>query len=524
MFTTRMEKLLLCVSEQRATAACWRGGRIVHMEHFARSDLGLAAFRDFLAPHPGTPVFMLVDAAAEDYRIEALPHCSGAERRQMVARKLKQHYRNTPYTAACLQDREPTGRRDDRYLFCALTDAELADRWIGIIRAQALLLAGVYLLPMISAALPGGLRVPGTNILIASAHADSLRLTFLRDRHVRMSRVMRADAAQGADVTRLFLSEISNTRLYLHALRSATLDEPLTVLLIDRNDELEHVAAAIVHESPAVECVRAGHADLCTKLRIEPRHLAFSPDSVHLHLLGLGPRAESIAPAAATRRHERHRTRKKIYATCAAITSVAAVWSAVNGWTAYETRAQADEVTRRIANEDAQYQRIAAQFPRSPASGEAMKRTVELSKTLRENAREPLPMMAAISQALQPSPDIVLREFGWTYSGTDIQKGPDAAVPSAAATPTAASPPARKQSAYLLGEIRPFGGDYRAAIASIEALADRLRRNPHVAEVRTTRMPLDVRPNAILSGTTLESRAQAGSAEFEILIVYEPRV
>jgi hypothetical protein len=522
MFTARVEKLLVCVSEQQATAACWRRGRIVDLQRFAHGAQGFAGFREFLAPYADTPLFMLVDAAEEDYRIEALPHCVGEERRQMVARRLKQHYRNTQYAAAWLQDREPTGRRDDRFLFCALNNAERLDEWLRAVHARDLLLAGVYLLPMVSTALPERLRVPATNLLIASGHAGALRLTFLRKRRLNMSRVTRADAAKG-DVARLFVSEISNTRLHLHALRSAALDEPLTILLIDPDDELEHVAAAILHENPAVECIRAGRAELCTKLRIDPGHLAASPDAVSLHLLGAAPRTCSIAPAAATRRYGRYRARRQVYATCAAVTGAAAMWSAVNGWAAYGTRTEADAVSRSIATEDAQYQQIARQLPRSPVSAEAMKRTVELSTTLRKAAREPLPMMAAISRALEPSPDIVVREFGWTYSDAAIQKSRDHGAASSPTPGDGASKPPRTESAYLVAEVQPFGGDYRAALANIEALVERLRRNADVAEVRTTRTPLDVSPSATLSGTTLDSATRPGSAEFEILIVYRPR-
>jgi hypothetical protein len=396
------------------------------------------------------------------------------------------------------------------------------DEWLRIVRAQELILAGVYLLPMVSTALPEKLRVQATGVLIASAEPAGLRVTFLQDRLLRMSRLARTGTPKTADVSQLILSEISNTRLYLHASRSASLDEPLTVLLIDRNDELANLAAAIVRENPAVECVRADRAALCAKLRIEPQHLAGSPDSLHLHLLGLAAPAASLAPAAATRGYERYRARRKVYAACAAISSVAALWSAANVWTAHEARARADEVTARIDIEGAQYRQIARQLPRSPVRGEAMKRTVELSSALREAAREPLPMMAAISRALEPGPDIVLREFGWSYSSAEIQKGRDD-VATEAANRTGAAPRPRKQSAYVLGEIRPFRGDYRAAIASIDALVERLRRDPHIAEVRTVRMPLDVRPSAALSGTTLDSSAQPTSTEFEVLIVYQPR-
>jgi hypothetical protein len=130
--------------------------------------------------------------------------------------------------------------------------------------------------------------------------------------------------------------------------------------------------------------------------------------------------------------------------------------------------------------------------------------------------------MAAISEAFEASPDIVLREFGWTHSPVEIQKGRTG--PAAPVSTQASAPPSgRKQSAYVQGEIRTFQGDYRAAIASIDALAHRLRRNPQVAEVRAIKLPLDVSSRATLSGNTLDSGREIATTEFELLIVYMPR-
>src|SRR5918992_6396732 len=142
------EKLLICISAQQTSAAHWRAGKIAQLEEFAHDEQGLAGFREFLAPHSNVPVFIMVDAVEEDYRFETLPHSWGAERSQMVSRKLKQHYRNTPFIGAWLQGRESGKRRDDRYLFAALTNPEILTEWLRAIAAQELPLAAVYMLPM----------------------------------------------------------------------------------------------------------------------------------------------------------------------------------------------------------------------------------------------------------------------------------------------------------------------------------------------------------------------------------------
>ena len=94
------------------------------------------------------------------------------------------------------------------------------------------------------------------------------------------------------------------------------------------------------------------------------------------------------------------------------------------------------------------------------------------------------------------------------------------AVPSRLTRPPA---PERRQSAYVNGGY-PVRGDYRAAIDTIDGIAGRLRAHPAVAEVKTTKMPLNVSSKAVLSGNTLDSRAEASAAEFELLIVFKPKV
>ncbi len=519
------EKLLICVSAQQATAAFWRAGKIAQLEQFEHDEKGLAGFREFLAPHANVPVLLMVDAVEEDYRFETLPHSWGSERAQMVSRKLKQHYRNTPYMGAWLQGREPGKRRDDRYLFSALTNPEIVGDWLSVIGGQELPLAAVYLLPMVSVGLLDKLQVKTANLLVAAQHTGGLRLTFFRDRQFRLSRLTRGDGAKTTDPVRLFAGEISNTRLYLHALRTATLDEHLTVLLLDRNDELEEVAETIVQDNPALDCVRVGKAELASRLGMDPQLLAVTPDAMYLQLLGLKSPPGNIAPANATVGYRRYRATRAIYAACAGIGAVAALWSVANGWQAYRVNSMTAEVAQQIAVQDAQYQQITRQFPPAPTNGENLKRAVEVARTIRESARDPLPMMALVSQVVQGTPNVFIRDFGWRYGLTDIEKGAETSAAAAPPTQAPGAPaPARRQSAYLTGEIRPFRGDYRGAIDTITGLAARLRLHPTVAEVRTTKLPLNVSPKSVLSGNTLDSRTDAATAEFELVIVLKPKI
>ncbi len=519
------DKLLICISAGQASAAHWTGSKIADCRVFTHDDSGLAAFKEFLAPFSTVPVYLMVDAVEEDYRFETLPHTYGADRGNMVGRKLKLHYRNSPYTAAWLQGRESGKRRDDRYLFSALTNPELVTGWLQIVIDKGLPVAGIYLLPMVSTALLDKLQIKAPNLLVVAQHSAGLRLTFFRNRQFRLSRLTRNDSDSTGDEsrTRFIAEEISNTRLYLHALRVTTLDEPLTVLLLDRQEEFGDAAQVIAHDNPGLSCQRLGRAEIASKLGISDEQLGLSRDVIYLYLLGLKAPASNLASTAITSGFRHYRLRRGVYTATAAVAMAAAVWGGLNTYLLLNANAQVLEAARQTAQQQALYQEATRQFPAAPASAENLKKTVEVARKLRESARTPEMMMGIISTALEASPAITLREFGWKYAPTEIESG-TTAVASASETPApAAANQPRKQSGLIEGEVRPFRGDYRAAIDTINEFADRLGRDPAVQQVRVVKLPLNVNPALALTGNTLDSREQSGTtAEFRILIVMKP--
>jgi hypothetical protein len=80
----------------------------------------------------------------------------------------------------------------------------------------------------------------------------------------------------------------------------------------------------------------------------------------------------------------------------------------------------------------------------------------------------------------------------------------------------------RRQSALIEGEIRPFRGDYRSAIETINAFATRLGKDQTVAEVRVVKLPLNVNPALSLAGNTLDNPDQSAIADFKVLLVLKP--
>lgn len=514
------DKLLICISAPQTSVARWHGGKITECNTFGSDDAGIERFGAFLDGFNNVPAYLLVDAVEEDYRFETLPHTYGSDRSELVNRKLKQYYRNKPYVAACLQGRDDDKRRDDRYLFSALTNPDLLTPWLEAITAHDLPVAGIYLLPMVSAALPSKLRVKASNILMVAQHSAGLRLTFLLDGQFRLSRLTRADKTKDSAQKSIIADEISNTRLYLDALRVNTLDEQLTILLLDRNNEFSDVADNLSRDNPSLSCTRLGLSELAALLEIPEELLQASPDVISLHLLGLNTPEGNLAPASITVGFRRHQARRMIHIATATAALGAALWGALNFSQIIEARSDAEYAARQTLLQQAYYQEVTRQFPAAPTSADNLKRAVEIAQKLKQSARTPETMMIAVSAALLESPSIALREFVWKYDQNTIETGESQA--STAEAPARGVTAPRRQSGLIAGEIRPFRGDFRAAINTINAFAGRLARDPAVARVQVVKLPLNVNPSLQISGNTLDNREEAGAADFRLLLVMKP--
>ena len=166
----------------------------------------------------------MADTVDEDYRFETLPHAVGKDRRDMVDRKLKQLYRSTPFYGAQLQEREDGKRRDDRYLFAALTNPDCSIPGCAS-RAQAGCRSpGCFPCRWSASALIKRLRAEGPNLLLVSRHERRRAPDFLQGSAFRISRLTPMRAGESTRIES-YAEEIRNTRMYLDALNVTHVDD-----------------------------------------------------------------------------------------------------------------------------------------------------------------------------------------------------------------------------------------------------------------------------------------------------------
>ena len=517
-------RLLVCISAPGVSVARWNG-KLFATTRFANDDAGLDGFTRYLEAGGSAPVHVMVDSTDEDYRVETLPHTGGRDRRELVQRKLKQLYRTTPYFAAVAQPvakpqkKLEGARREDRFLFAALTEADLLAPWINAITARNLPVAGVFPLPAVTAAVVSRLKLKTENLLVISKDVAGFRQTFFKDGRFRLTRLTQARGSGDRTIDWSFADEIRNTRLYLDALGVTLADDLVDVLILDQDNSLGSLHQALERKRGNLQCQRLAREELVLKLKVPDAAIVATPDALHLQLLGSYTPVENLAPAALLEPYRLFRARRWLFAATAAVAAIGGIWFGID----LQRVQSIDDESRRFSADaarfEAQYRELTRQFPQAPASSATLKLTVEVAARIRDNVRTPETLFAVVSDALASSPTVAVTSLAWKYG-----KYPDAATAFAPASITGTATDREwRQVGLMVGEITPFSGDYRSAISSIRDFAERLRQSPLVADVRIIKLPLDASSRQSLTGSTATATEQRRSALFEIAITYKPQ-
>ncbi len=488
-------KLLFSVSTQNLAAARWQGRKLIDCGVFLNDASGWQEFSRFLADFSGRPAYILVNAVEEDYRSEALPHTWGPARATLLARKLAQMFRNTPYRAAVLQGQETRRRREDIFLFSALSNADLLRPWVERLNANSIPVAGVYLLPMVSEALLTALSLNDVNVLLVSEHTTGLRQSYFRHGKLKASRLSFADHSHKNNQAD-YAAEIDRTLLYLHSMKALNPDDALAIAILDPTDKL---AALCQHygDEGDLRCIHVDRAYIEKKINDARNNALSSSDLVHLYVLSRRRNLVNLAPPVVTQNFGTYQARRVIYGLSALVLVIAAAWSALNliRYNNYEKRAFAAAQATQLSA--ARYREAALRFPAAPASAAELQSAVQIAQRMTANQPTPERLMQIASNGLQAYPQIELQGLRWK--------------------------PGPPEAGLLEGEIKPFRGDYRAAIADVTSFTLALKGMAEVASVQVLEWPLNLSSAEGMSGSTQDEEKTGDiKAKFKLKIELRP--
>ncbi len=488
----------------------------------------LAMVARYLRETPLMPTYLLVDVVEEEFRLDTAPHVIGRDRRALINRKINRLFRNAPYYCAIRQGREPEGRRDDRYLFAALTNPGVISDLTELMTRCKVPLAGIYSLPLLSARLLPKIGATAPNTLLVSLQgASGLRQSFFRDGELKVSRLAKMPRLGTVPYGPYVLGELDKTRRYLNSLRLASRDAPLDIYLLSSGGTLNELKAHC-NDSDAIRYHMVDIAELGRRLGISGALTTPYSDAVYMHLLLSAQPKNQYARGNETAYYGLYRTRIGMMVAGVLLLLGSAAWGGFNFIQGVSLQQQAIDSNNKANYYDTRYQAARTGLPKTPVPPSQIKAAVELAKTLASYKTSPLGAMLAISRALGNSPSVQIDKIDWSAS-TDPTAAADpkramtttGARRNTGAVPAPGTPHGEYryyQIAQVTGHLTSFGGDYREALAKVSRFADALREQRNMYTVEIVKAPVDVSSKASVQGNANQP-LDAREAEFALRVV-----
>lgn len=488
-----LPKLLFYVHHEQLLAHAWRRGKLGPAQRFALDPEGLAAFGRYLDAAPGQRAYVVADMVEEDFQRHLLPHVGGRAGRALAERRLVQHYRDTPFRHAAIQDRDDEGRRDDHALFSALTNPEQLQAWIDVLEAHAVPLAGIYSAAWMSTLLVRSLALAQPQLLLITQQTGGLRQSYFQDRWLKFSRL--TALAPGEDVVAATAAETSKMQQFLNSTR-----------LLGRGELLRVVVLAPHARLAALEAACADAPDLAFHFIDLPEDATLT-EPLLLGLVGRHAPPSQYPLGAAGRFYQIWQARLALNVASACAAVLASAWLLSSVVDTVQMGAERRRLEADTVRQQARYRDVAATLPPTPTRSANMKAAVLTQDLLASKGPAPAALLTQVSAALDRAPAVRINALNWQVWQAPVAAGPQAGATLAA--PVEGPPPLASarlglhghppQVLRIDGEIEAAPSDIRAIVETVNRFAADLASQPHT-RVAIVQAPLDVSQNARLAG------------------------
>jgi hypothetical protein len=537
-----MAKHILYLTNERLTCLVWRGGRFVTKDNFPARNPYSLEFERYLARYSGIPTYFVLDLTEEDFRVETIPHLRGSDQTTVLARKLGQIYRNTPYRHALIQGRETEGRRDDRVLYHGISNPDLVKPWLDMLAKVHVPLEGIYSAPVLSGQLLKTLDVFFPHTLLVSLLAgDGLRQTYFHNKQVKFSRLTPLEQSGELPFGQQVAEETSRTWQYLDSLRYFSADDTLEVCLLVHPKDRKEVSDAI-RDYPLLQHRILDTDEVAKAIGLKPPPLDSYAEEIFAHLFASNRLENHFAELNATRHARLRRRGFAIHALNLAALAGAMGAAGFMFWQALKLDRAMDARDKQTADLTARYRNMIAQPGTKQISSDTSRDTAALFKAHLQPVPEPVTLLQDVSRSFALFPRIRLEQLAWLSSNDEKANPPlspaqmrAAAVksetkaaaisaPSAAAAQSeSANPPlpGNKYQIVLLDVATgAFMGDYRQLLDEAGRFVAALNQTPGIkASLHVP--PLDVRSAAGIKASLTPAGEPQEEGRFVVRVVKE---
>ncbi|MDD5471059.1 MAG: hypothetical protein PHP05_04010 [Sideroxydans sp.] len=487
-----MARTLLFLSAENFQAYLWDGKGLALAQEFSNDADGRVQFASFLEQHRH-PAYLLVDIIEEDFHLESIPHLIGPSRKSIIDRKFEQYYRSTPFRQATLLKRQDEGRRDDEFLFSALTNPQRITPWLEALLEKHIPLAGIYSIPNISAPLLKDIKSEHILLLTWERNAG-LRQTYFHDKRLHFSRLIPIN--ESSSLIDAIISETPRTQQYLKSLSLPPPGEVLDVYLLCHANEIEQLRPQLISDGD-MHFTFLDIAEFARQHKCKQAMEDSDSTPLFLNLLTTNPPSAHYASAHHTHFFMLWQLRFAIFGLAIVILLLGLLWSGMAFWQNKQFSAETEPLTQQAARIQAQTQDIQRGFANTSVPAADMKTAVLLTRNLNQYSRPPQEYLHELSAVLETFPRVILNKLSWRVSPEDAAPSPYPAV-----------------VITFDGTLTGFGSNHRSALAYLEKFEQALIEHGYI--VSATALPLDITSKGSINAQS----AYASEGQFTLRIIW----
>ena len=517
----------LFVSSDKLAVYHWAKNNLGSSYLFDVSADGFEFFERYLKTIPNDPVYILLDTAAEEYRLETIPHVFGADRRAIIGRKQDRVFRGTPYLYADIQGREESGRRDDKIMLSAITSPEVIQPWLKILEEHKVPVASVVSVPLLLQEVKDIIPDMTNNALVFSLQSISgLRQSFVRDKLLKFSRLIKVPRYGTEPYAPIISEELVKVRRYINGANLVDLNQPLDIYLLGNQELLDDLGKTHINSS----MVRYHMLDvdaLAKKCGIVDHVRTPFSDKYFAYQLLKDKSKNFYATGKETRYYQMRQINKFLRVASLVMMLSGVVWGGLNVLEGFVYRQQLRADDQKADFYNARYEVAQERISALPIDPADLKVVVESKDVLNTYKTDPVDMFKLISRGLDTFSDIQISQIQWAANINPNYKlggGPsNSTIEDGVQNVLGFSNISDTETGYIYYQIAQFNaylenfdGDYRRALKTIDKFAESLRQQDSVHDVSVVTLPLDISSEASLQGSAKES---VGKSNFSVRVV-----
>jgi hypothetical protein len=407
-----MKRLIYFTADDHCVYA-WTRGALQLEAKFAGDDLGVTAFREYLAGHRGGLFYAVADLAGEDFHEELIPYLRGGDREQVVQRRLAQRYRDTRLAAALSLGHVKAERRNERLLLTSFTNTQRITPWLDVLAESEAKLAGVYSVPLLAPALAARLGSRGGRCFVVTANSTGLRQCYVENGRLRFARLERTVDMVPEAFAAFVRSETGRLAQYLATLRVLPREgPPVQALVVSPPGQRAAFEHALVSDA-RLSFLTVDQAEAARRVGVKDAPPGTGAEQLYLHLAVRKPPREQFARREDRRSYVLWQLKRGLLAAGALGLAGCALYAGFNWMNVIGMRGDAARLRAETRATQTQYERITATFPVTQTTTDNLRATVvEFTRIARRSA-PPEHALVYLSQALDGFPQIELDALTW---------------------------------------------------------------------------------------------------------------